>query len=103
MEKISVIDINPSIIPQPQYTTECLLYRVNLSYLVLQTGFYTKEHFKNCRSLVAYNHMELRFITRVLGQIMRHKYTVLARVRYSQRVNDPRVQLSNQTGVSYFN
>ena len=41
--------------------------------------------------------MELGFITPGLGQIIRDKCVVLARVRHSQRVNDPRVQLSNET------
>ena len=39
-----------------------------------------------------------------LGQIIRDKYVVLARVRHSQRVNvnDPRVQFSNQTVLPGF-
>ena len=37
---------------------------------------------------------------RVLGQIIRDNYVVLARVRHPQRVNDPYMQLSHQTSVS---
>ena len=68
---------------------------------MLETSFYTKEQFNNFMSLFAYNHMDSEFITRVHGQIIRDKYVVLARVRQSKLVNDPREQLSNRTGVSF--
>ena len=67
---------------------------------LLETSYYKKEQFKNFISLFAYNHMESGFITRVFEQTIRDKYVVLARVRHSQRENDPRLQFSNQTGVS---
>ena len=51
------IGIDPFLIPQENCTPECLppveLCDL-LSYLVLDTSFYTKEQFK---SLLAYNHM----------------------------------------------
>ena len=37
MKKISVIGKAPFIIPLQKYTTECLIYRVILSYLALET------------------------------------------------------------------
>lgn len=96
VEKIFVIGIDPFIIPQQKYTPECLPPVEScdlLSYLVLETSFYTKEQFKNIRSLLAYNHMVSGVITSVLRQITSDKYVVLARVRHSQRMNDPHVQL----------
>ena len=62
MEKISVIGMDPFIIPQPKYIQ-------NVSY-DLETSFCTKEHFKNFRSLslFAYNRMVSGFITLFLGE-----------------------------------
>ena len=37
MKKISVIGMAPFIIPQQKYTPECLIDRVILSYLALET------------------------------------------------------------------
>ena len=64
-----------------------------LSYLVLETSSYTKDLFKIFWSLLAYSHMVSGPITGVFGQIVREKYVVLAKVRHSQRMNDPRMQL----------
>ena len=49
-----------------------------LSYLVLETSFYTKDQFKNFRSLLPYNHMVSGFITSVHGQIIQDRFVVLA-------------------------
>ena len=71
IEKISVIGLNPFLIPQEKCTPECLPPVEScdlLSYLVLDMSFYTKEQFKNFRSLFAYSHMVSGFITSVLGQ-----------------------------------
>ena len=71
IEKISVIGLDPFLIPQEKCTPECLPPVEScdlLSYLVLDTSFYTKEQFKNFRSLFAYNQMVSGFITSVLGQ-----------------------------------
>ena len=54
LEKISVIGIDPLVIPQQKYSSECLPPGEAcdlLSYLVLKTSFYMKEQFKNFRSL----------------------------------------------------
>lgn len=96
LEKISVIGIDPLVIPQQKYSSECLppVEACDLpSYLVLDTSFYTKEQFKNFRNLLAYNQLVWGFITSVLGQIIQGKYVVVAKVRHSQRMNDPQVQL----------
>ena len=96
IEKISVIGIDPSVISQQKYISECLppVEACDLpSYLVLETSFYMKDLFKNFWSLLAYSHMVSGPITGVFGQIVREKYVVLAKVRHSQRMNDPRMQL----------
>ena len=94
MEKISVFGLHPFLIPQAcpvclPPVESCDL----LSCLVLDKSYYTKEQFKNFRSLFSYNHMLSGFITSLLGQTIRDKYMVLAKVRHSQRMNDPHVQL----------
>ena len=50
MEKIAAIRIDPFLIPQENCTPECLPpveWCDLLSYLVLDTSFYTEEQFKN--------------------------------------------------------
>ena len=79
MEKISVIGMAPFIIPQQEYTPECLVCRVILSYLALETVVSIR---RNLRSLFAHNQMESGLITSVLGQIIKDKYVFLARVRH---------------------
>ena len=95
-EKISVIGIDPLVILPQKYIPECLppveAYD-HLSYLVLETSFYTKDQFKNFWSLPAYSHVVSGLIKDVFGQIVQEKYVVLAKVRHSHRKNDPRVQL----------
>ena len=96
VEKISVIGMDPLLVPLQKNTPECLppVEACDiLSYLVLETSFYTKDQFKNFRSLLAYNQMVFGFITSVLDQIIQDKFVVLAKVRHSQRMNDPHVQL----------
>lgn len=80
MLKRSVIGMDPLLVPLQKYTPECLppVEACDiLSYLVLETSFYTKEQFKNFRSLLAYNQMVSGFITSVLGQIIQDKFVVL--------------------------
>ena len=61
MEKISVIDMDCFVIPQPKYTPEYASWD-------LETSFCTKKHFKNFRSLFAYNRMESGFTTLFLSK-----------------------------------
>ena len=94
LDKISVIGIDHVL-------TECLTpveAADLLSYLVLDTSYYTSSQFKTFRSLNAYNQMISGFITSVQGQIIAKKYLVCAKVRHSQRMNDPPVPLWIITG-----
>ena len=96
VEKISVIGLDPLLVPLQKFTTECFppVEACDIcTYLVLDTSFYSKDQFKNFRSLLAYNQFVSGFITSVLGQIIQDKYVVLSKVRHSQRMNDPHVQL----------
>ena len=79
IEKISVIGIDPLVIPQQKYISECLppVEACDLlSYLVLETSSYTKDLFKIFWSLLTYSHMVSGPITGVFGQIFREKYVV---------------------------
>ena len=64
-----------------------------LSYLVLETSFYTNKQFKAFKSLEAFNQMVSGFVTSVVGKVIAGKYVVRARVRHSQRMNDPLVNI----------
>ena len=96
LEKIAVIGIDPLLIPKQKFDPECLPpveASDLLSYLVHETSFYTNAQFKAFRSLQAYNQMVSGFISSILGHIIKKKYVVAAKVRHSQRMNDPHVQL----------
>ena len=64
-----------------------------LSFLVLETSYYSKDQFKAFRSLEAYNQLVSGFVSLVKGHKMGNKYIVLGKVRHSQRMNDPCVML----------
>ena len=55
-----------------------------LSFLVLETSYYTKDQFKAFKSLQAYNQMVSGFITSVQGHIIANKHVVVAKVRHSE-------------------
>lgn len=96
LEKISIIGVDPSTISSEQCTSECLppIESMDLvSYLVLTTSCYTKDQFKAFKSLEAYNQMVSGFVTGVQGCIVADKFVVLAKVRHSQRMNDPLVDV----------
>lgn len=95
-DKISCVGIDPALISDKKYDPECLppVESVDLlSYLVLETSYYTRNQFKAFRSLEAYNQMVSGFINSVQGHIIAEKYVVLGKVRHSQRMNDPCVPL----------
>ena len=80
MEKISVIGVDPCLIPEEKFNPEVLppVEGTNLlPYLVLDTSFYTKQQFKSFRSLM---HTSRWFL--VLLPVFK------AKVRHSQRMND---------------
>ena len=96
LKKISIVGIDPFIIPCEQFNPECLpaIEQSDLfGYLVLQTSYYTNDQFKNYRSLEAYNHVVSGFVASVRGKIISGKYVVVAKVRHSQRMNDPLVNV----------
>ena len=92
IEKISLIGIDPATLWNANFDPECLP-RIEatdlISYLVLDTSFYTAKQFKAFKSLEAYNQMVSGFITSVQGKVIAGKYVLIAKVRYSQRMNDP--------------
>ena len=96
LQQISVIGVDPASIPTDQFTPECFPpVEVSdlLSYLVLETSYYTNQRFKASRSLEAFNQMVSRFVTSVVGKLIPGKYVVRACVRCSQRMNDPLVNI----------
>eukprot|EP00794_Sanderia_malayensis_P002558 gene2558-2954_t len=75
-EKIAYIGVDPLLIPENSFDPGCLppVEATDLlSYLVLDTSYYTKNQFKAFRSLEAYNHMVSGFITSVQGKIVSKK------------------------------
>jgi len=74
LEKIAEVGVDPVTIPNQQFDTECLppIEAMDLlSYLVLETSFYTKEQFKAYKSLEAYNFLVSGFLTSIQGCIYR--------------------------------
>ena len=105
LEKILAVGIDPLLIPQEKLDPECLPpveASDLLSYLVLETSYYTNAQFKAFRSLQAYNQMVSGFISSVLGHLIKNKFVVIAKVRHSQRMNDPHVPvwiITNKEGT----
>ena len=96
LQKISVVGVDPANIPCDQFSSECLppIEQSDLfSYLVLQTSFYTNDQFKNFKSLEAYNQVVSGFLASVKGKMISGKCVVVAKVRHSQRMNDPLVNV----------
>ena len=94
LQKISILGVDPASIPSEEFDPECLppIEATDLlGYLVLETSYYTKQQFKAFKSLEAYNQMVSGFVTSVRGRIISGKYVVVAKVRHSQRMNDPLV------------
>ena len=105
IEKISVIGIDPATLWHAKLDPDCLppIEATDLlSYLVLDTSYYTAQQFKAFKSLEAYNQMVSGFITSVQGKVIAGKYLVLAKVRHLQRMNDPPIPvwvISSQEGT----
>lgn len=96
VQKISVVGVDPASLPSEQFDTENLPPIEStdlLSYLVLETSYYTKEQFKAFKSLEAFNQMVSGFVTSVQGLMVSGKFVVKAKVRHSQRMNDPLVEI----------
>ena len=93
---MSVVGVDPAAIPSEQFSSECLPpIEVSdlLSYLVLETSYYTNKQFKAFKSLEAYNQMVSGFVASVQGKEIAGKIVVVAKVRHSQRMNDPLVKI----------
>lgn len=96
LQKISAIGVDPASIPSDQFSSECLPpIEVSdlLTYLVLETSYYTNQQFKAYKSLEAFNQMVSGFVTSVQGKIIAGKHVVVAKVKHSQRMNDPLVNI----------
>ena len=64
-----------------------------VSFLVLETSYYTQNQFKAFKTLQAYNQMVSGFIKSVEGHLISGNYIVIGKVRHSQKMNDPCVPL----------
>ena len=87
LKKISLVGIDPAAIPKEQFNSECLPpIKVSdlLSYLVLETSYYTNKQFKAFKSLEAYKQAVSGFIISVQGAEIRNKIVVVAKVRNLQ-------------------
>lgn len=96
LKKISVVGVDPAALPSEQLSPECLPpIEVSdlLSYLVLETSHYTNKQFKAFKSLQAYNQMVSGFVASVNGKEIADKYVVVAKVRHSQSMRDPLVNI----------
>ena len=94
--KISVVGVDPVALLSEQLSPECLPpIEVSdlLSYLVLETSHYTNKQFKAFKSLQAYNQMVSGFVASVNGKEIADKYVVVAKVRHSQSMRDPLVNI----------
>ena len=68
LRKIEKIGIDPLSIPSEEFDPECLPpveKSGSFSYLVLTTGQYTNDQFKNYKSLEAYNQVVSGFVASV--------------------------------------
>lgn len=96
LKKLSVIGVDPQSIPSERFSADVLppIEATDLvSYLLLETSYYTKEQFKAYKSLEAFNQMVSGFITSVRGLLISGKVVVVGKVRHSQRMNDPLISI----------
>ena len=93
------IGIDPLSFPSEDLNPECLppVERSDLlSYLVWTTSHYTNyinDQLKNYKSLEAYNQVVSGFVASVKGKVIAGEHVVIAKVRRSQRMNGPLVEL----------
>ena len=95
-KKISVVGVDPAALPSEQLSPEYLPpIEVSdlLSYLVLETSHYMNKQFKAFKSLKAYNQIVSGFLASVNGKETADKYVVVAKVRHSQSMRDPLVNI----------
>ena len=86
-KKISCIGIDPILIPDKVYHPGCLP-RVEstdlLSFLVLETSYYSKDQFKAFRRLQSYNQLASGFVSCVKGHKTGNNYIVLESQAFSE-------------------
>ena len=73
MQKIVCIGVGPFLTSYQNYDAECLPPTVStdlVSYLVLETRYYSKEQFKTFKSLKTYNQLVSGFVQSVHGLII---------------------------------
>ena len=108
LQKIEKIGVDPVNIPDDELDPECLppIEQSDLfSFLVLETSYQTNDQFKNYKSLEAYNQVVSGFAASVKGKLVSEQHVVLAKVRHSQRMNDPLVDIwiiAGQDGRIFF-
>ena len=91
LQKIGVIGVDPACLTGEKLDPECLPLIEStdvLTFLVLETSYYTMEQFKAYKSLESYNYMVSGFITSVQGKSIGNNFVVVGKVRHSQRMND---------------
>ena len=83
-----MIGVDPVAIPSRMSALDRSLVS---SFLFCSGGklFLTNKQFKTFKSLEAYNQMVSGFVTAVQGAEIINKIVVVAKVRHSQRMNDP--------------
>ncbi|PFX12745.1 hypothetical protein AWC38_SpisGene23247 [Stylophora pistillata] len=96
LKKICVVGLDPAAILSEQFSSECLPpMEVSdlLFYLVLETSYYANKQSKAFKSLEACNQMVYGFFASVQGKEIAGKIVVVAKVRHSQRMKDPLVNV----------
>lgn len=96
LQKIGVVGVDPACLVGEKLDPECLPPIEStdlLSFLVLETSFYTLKQFKAYKSLDSYNYMVSGFITSVQGKAIGNNFVVVGKVRHSQRMNDTPVPI----------
>ena len=88
-----MVAVDPAAKPSDQFSSGCLPpIEVSdlVSYLALETSYYTNKQFKAFKSLEAYNQIVSGFIASVQpeGKEIASKSVVVAKVRHLQRMND---------------
>ena len=96
LKKISVVGVDPAAILKGNFHSECLPpIEVSdlLSYLVLETSYYTNKQFKAFKILEAYMQVVSGFVKSVQGAEILNKIVVVVKARQSQRMNDPLIDI----------
>ena len=79
LQKITNIGVDPACLQGEKLDSKCLppIEATDLvSYLVLETSFYSLNQFKAFKSLNSYNQMVSGFITSVQGKILNRMFVV---------------------------